>query len=96
MPMTNYALHQSSFQETYTERVLNVSRPQVNDTSLDPDVYLNETNYLTLDQKASSIKDNSFLLLQNWAKANAYDGSKIEIKSNDEEETMGGSGSRSN
>ena len=47
--MTNYALHQSSFQETYTERVLNVSRPQVNDTGLDPDVYLNETNYLTID-----------------------------------------------
>ena len=93
--MTNYALHQSSFQETYTERVLNVSRPQVNDTSLDPDVYLNETNYLTLDKKAGSIKDNSFLLLQNWANANAFDGSKIDTISRDEEETMGGSGSQS-
>jgi hypothetical protein len=26
-PMTNYALHQASFQETFTERALNVTRP---------------------------------------------------------------------
>lgn len=40
VPMTNFALHQSSFQDTYTERSLNVSRPQLNDTRLDPDIYL--------------------------------------------------------
>ena len=45
-PMTNYAVHMSSFQETYTERFLSVTRPQVNDTGLDPSVYLNESNYM--------------------------------------------------
>ena len=42
-PMTNYALHQSSFRETFTERSLNVSRPQLIDTGLDPEFYLQET-----------------------------------------------------
>ena len=69
-PMTNYALHQSSFQETYTERVLNVSRPQLVETGLDPEVYLNETNYLIEPKASSHAKDNSFVLLQNWAKSN--------------------------
>ena len=41
--MTNYALHQSSFRETFTERSLNVSRPQLIDTGLDPEFYLQET-----------------------------------------------------
>ena len=42
-PMTNYALHSSSFRETHIERSLNVSRPQLIDTGLDPDFYLQET-----------------------------------------------------
>ena len=63
-PMTNYALHQSSFQETYTERVLNVSRPQLNETDLDPDVYLNEASYII--EQRSHTNSNSYLLLQGW------------------------------
>ena len=65
VPMTNYALHQSSFLETYTERALNISRPQLNDTGLDVDVYLNETSYL-LDHRSRANCD-SVLLLQGWA-----------------------------
>ena len=41
-PMTNYSMHVSSFHDTFTERFLNVSRPQLNETNLDPEVYLNE------------------------------------------------------
>ena len=86
-PMTNYALHQSSFQETYTERVLNVSRPQLVDTGLDPEVYLNETNYLVEPKASSQAKDNSFVLLQNWAKSNESESCKLDFKS--DEETCG-------
>ena len=62
--MTNYALHQNSFQETYTERALNVSRPQLEDTALDPDVYLNEASYL-IDHR-SRADSNSVLLFKGW------------------------------
>ena len=54
-PMTNYALHQSSFRETYTERSLNVSRPQLIDTGLDPDFYLQETAGLTAPKDMNNV-----------------------------------------
>ena len=80
-PMTNYAVHMSSFQETYTERFLNVTRPQVNDTGLDPSVYLNESNYM-VDQKAGSqAYTNSVLLLKRWANSNTSDSHKVDFKS---------------
>ena len=86
--MTNYALHTSSFQETYTERVLNVSRPQVYETGLDPDVYLNETNY-QVDQKASShANNNSYLLLQRWDNTKADEFYKLDFKSSDDEKEL--------
>jgi len=72
MSLTNYALHQSSFRETYTERALNVSRPQLNDTNLDPDVYLNEVSYLDV----SRLKDNS-ILLKAWADQYSIDDKSI-------------------
>ena len=48
--MTNFGLHMNSFQETYTERALNVTRTQLNETGLDPEVYLNLPDF-SIDQK---------------------------------------------
>ena len=44
-PMTNYAIHAASFRQSYTERALNITRTHLNETGLDPDVYLNEGNF---------------------------------------------------
>ena len=44
-PMTNYAMHSMSFNVSYTEKSLNITRPGLVETALDPDVYLNELNY---------------------------------------------------
>ena len=38
--LTHARIGQSSFVETFTERNLNVNRPALNETSLDPDFYL--------------------------------------------------------
>ena len=38
--LTNLSIHQTSYQETFTERMLKVVRPQVNESMLDPEVYL--------------------------------------------------------
>ena len=43
--MTNYAIHSLSFNISYTEKTMNVSRPNLIETALDPDVYLNGCNY---------------------------------------------------
>jgi len=61
-PLTNLGLHQASFTETFTERVLNVSRPHLNESALDPDIYLHEASYT----QVSNIRDQS-QLLRAWA-----------------------------
>ena len=38
--LTHAGMGMSSFMETYTERNLNVNRPALNETSLDPEFYL--------------------------------------------------------
>ena len=39
----HYAKHQLSFNQSYTERRLGVSRPHINESCLDPDYYLQLT-----------------------------------------------------
>ena len=39
----NFVKYNLSFNESYTERVLGVSRPQMNESRLDPDTYLGAT-----------------------------------------------------
>ena len=51
------SIHQTSFLETYTERYLNVIRPQVNESMLDPDVYLQQASYAD-----ATVVDNTVLL----------------------------------
>ena len=46
-PMTNFAMHVNSFHQSYTEKALNVTRSRLNETGLDPEVYLNEGNFQT-------------------------------------------------
>ena len=71
VPMTNFGLHQSSFHDTYTERSLNVSRPQLNDTRLDPEVYLMDQT--SINQKSDN--DHSFLI-RAWADQTPIDDDK--------------------
>ena len=57
--LTHLAMGLSSFIETYTERALNVNRPFLNETNLDPDYYLMPNSYVKGD---ATDKDNTILL----------------------------------
>ena len=57
-PLTNLSVHQASFMETYTERFLNVTRPQMHETCMDPDIYLHEGSYA----EGTRFRDHSVLL----------------------------------
>ena len=58
--LTNLSIHQSSYRETFTERALRVVRPQVNESMLDPEVYLQQASYAD-----ATLVDNT-LLLNAW------------------------------
>ena len=54
-PMTNYAMHSLSFNISYTEKSMNMTRPNLIETALDPDVYLNECNYSVSQEDNNSV-----------------------------------------